>query len=73
MLCCFKCQILLCLKTAISHIWTHHSALQVKIPESKFSNICFKLDIYNNYSLPKKLYNIDVLSRLDIFIMALIC
>jgi len=47
--------------------------LQVKIPESKFNNLCSELDIHDNYPSLEKLYDIDALSSLDLYMIALVC
>ena len=73
MLCCAECRILLFSKTAISHIRVYHSTLQVKIPESKFNDLCSKLGIRDNYPSHEELHGIDALSGLDLYMMALIC
>jgi len=73
MLCCSKCHILLCTKTAIAHIQVYHSALQIKISQSKFRDICSELNIHESYPSPKELYGIDALSGLNIYTMALVC
>ena len=73
MLCCAECCILLSSKTAISHIRVYHSTLQVKIPKSKFNDLCSELGIRNNYPSHKELHGIDALSGLDLYMMALVC
>ena len=72
MLCYTKCYISICSKTAISHVQVYYNILQIQIPKSKFDNLCSKLDIYNNYSLLEKLYCIDTLSGLVLYMMALV-
>ena len=72
-LCCSKCCILLCTKTAIAHIQVYHSVLQIEIPQSKFHDICSELNIYESYPSFKKLHGIDVLSSLNIYTIALVC
>ena len=73
MLCCSKCCILLYMKTAIAHIQVYHSTLQIKIPQSKFHDICSELNISESYPSSKELHGIDALSGLNIYTMALVC
>ena len=63
---------MLCSKTTISYIWVYYSTLQVKIHKSKFNNLCSKLDIYDNYSLLKELHDINALSGLYLYMIALV-
>ena len=73
MLCYTECYILFCSKTTISHIWVYYSTLQVKIYKSKSNNLYSKLDIHDNYSLLEELYDINALSSLYLYMMALVC
>jgi len=73
MLYCAEYYILLCSKTAISYVWVYHSTLQVKIPESKFNNLCSKLGIHDNHPLLEELYGINALSSFDLDMMAFVC
>jgi len=64
---------LLCSKTAISHVRVYHSTLQVKIPKSKFNDLCSELGIHDNYPSLEELHGFDALSGLDLYMMALVC